>query len=345
MTSVRNPAPPAAGRPAVDRPARRHRAAVWSRSMLDRQELQRALPAAERPLQWLEQRHPMLFGLALAAFGLRRPVFLDHPPRPRPRYGYGRPDHPGITALLEDGRGRYAERLDRFLELTPQLTRIPVRGAWAGTEPYWDNGWLPAADSLALYGLLAETNPGRYVEIGSGNSTKFVRRAIDDHGLRTRVTSIDPTPRASVDPLCDVVVRSPLEQADPELFAGLDAGDMVFLDGSHRVFMGSDVTVFFFEILPRLRPGVLVHVHDILLPRDYPPEWRWRYYSEQYLLAAFLLANPTLFDVELPNAFIDGDPELRGRLAPLWQRLSVTEQLLPSSFWLRVRQRAAGAGP
>ncbi len=136
------------------------------------------------------------------------------------------------------------------------------------------------------------------------------------------------------------MVRSPLEHVDPAVFAGLDAGDVVFLDGSHRVFMGSDVTVFFFEILPLLRPGVLVQLHDILLPSDYPPEWRWRHYSEQYLLAAFLLANPALFEVELPNAFIQGDERLRGLVDPLWHRVALTETYLPASFWLRVRDRA-----
>jgi hypothetical protein len=99
--------------------------------------------------------------------------------------------------------------------------------------------------------------------------------------------------------------------------------------------MGSDVTVFFFEILPLLRPGVLVHVHDILLPRDYPPEWRYRYYSEQYLLAAFLLADR--FDVLLPNAFIDGDEHLRALVDPVWQRIGFTEKYAPTSFWLQVR--------
>ncbi|GAA2903921.1 hypothetical protein GCM10010517_69930 [Streptosporangium fragile] len=304
-----------------------------------------ALPFADRPFAWLE-RHPAVHGTVLSALGLRRPIFIDHPVRPEPRFGYGKPDHPEIAALLERGRARYADRLARFLAPDADLTAIPVRDRPDGTTPYWDNGWLPPLDALALYGFLVESAPRRYVEIGSGNSTKFARRAVDDHGLRTHITSIDPAPRAHVDALCDASIRSPLERVDPEVFADLEAGDIVFLDGSHRVFMGSDVTVFFFEILPRLRPGVLVQLHDVLLPRDYPPEWRWRHYSEQYLLAAFLLADPARFDVELPNAFIDGDERLRGLVEPLWRRVSLTETYLPASFWLRIRDRApAPAGP
>jgi hypothetical protein len=296
-----------------------------------------ALPLA-RPLRWLE-RHPTLHGLALATLGLRRPIFVDHRVRPEPRYGYGRPEHPELLALLERGRDRYAGRLADFAA-SDGVAAIPVRGPVDGPAPYWDNGWLPPLDALALYGVLAGTDPRRYVEIGSGNSTRFARRAIADHGLRTAITSIDPAPRAHIDPLCDTVVRRPLEDADLGVFADLEAGDVVFLDGSHRVFMGSDATVFFFEVLPRLRPGVLVHIHDIVLPRDYPPQWRYRWYSEQYLLAAFLLANPARFEVVLPNAFVDADPDLRAVAEPLWRRLGVTEHYLPASFWLRIGEPA-----
>ncbi|WP_214107652.1 class I SAM-dependent methyltransferase [Acrocarpospora catenulata] len=294
-----------------------------------------ALPFADRPFAWLE-RHPAVHGLVLSAFGLRRPIFIDHPVDPHPRFGHGRPGHAEITALVERNRTRYADRLARFAALAPSLAEIPLRDRPKGTTPYWDNGWLPPLDALGLYGLLAETRPRRYVEIGSGNSTKFARRAIRDHALPTHITSIDPAPRAHVDGLCDVVVRSPLERADLSVFEGLQAGDIVFLDGSHRVLMGSDVTVFFFEVLPLLPPGVLVHLHDIMLPDDYPPEWRWRHYSEQYLLAAFLLGDPDRYDVELPNAFIHADPALSAVLRPLWERLSVTHTYRPASFWFRL---------
>ena len=65
--------------------------------------------------------------------------------------------------------------------------------------PTWENGWFPALDAVTLYGLVATRNPRWYVEVGSGNSTRFVRRAIRDHGLRTRILSIDPGPRAEID--------------------------------------------------------------------------------------------------------------------------------------------------
>ncbi|MBO4204965.1 class I SAM-dependent methyltransferase [Micromonospora echinofusca] len=292
------------------------------------------LPFLAGPLARLERR-PVLHGLVLSALGLRRPIFVDFPVQPEPRFGYGRPDHPELTRLLAAGRDRYVDHLRGFLGYADRLADIPLRGDLDSGEPYWVNGWLPPLDALALYGFLAAGDPRRYVEIGSGNSTKFARRAVRDHGLRTRITSIDPAPRAAVDVLCDEVVRSPLERADLAVFDELEAGDIVFFDGSHRAFMGSDVSVFFFEVLPRLRPGVLVQIHDIMLPRDYPPQWRYRHYNEQYLLAAFLLAGPGRWQVELPNAYLADDPELSAVAGPLWQRLGLTEHYLPASFWLR----------
>ncbi len=165
-------------------------------------------------------------------------------------------------------------------------------------EPHWDNGFLHGLDSAAIYGFLRSRDPALYLEIGSGNSTKFADRARRDGDLRTRIVSIDPDPRAEVDEICDRVIRSPLEEADLAVFGELEAGDVLFFDGTHMVFMNSDVTVFFLEVLPRLKEGVLVGVHDVFLPYDYPSELADRHYSEQYLLAAHLLAgNPAVAPV------------------------------------------------
>jgi hypothetical protein len=313
------------------------------RSDLDKLEILRALPFTERPVLWLEQRHPTIYGVILTALGLYHPIFIDHLPHGLGN-GHSPRGNPMISAMVEAQRERYVELLDCFLAYMPRLSDIAVRGSRDGMAPYWDNGWLPPLDAFALYGFVAHVNPGRYVEIGSGSSTKFARQAVTDHGLRTRITSIDPKPRASVDAVCDTVIRQPLELADLSLFSELEAGDIVFFDGSHRVFSGSDVTVFFLEVLPRLRPGVFVHVHDVFLPADYPPEWRWRYYSEQHLLAAFLLASPGRFSVEWPAAFIDHDAELRTRLDPLRREIGPAPEYQPGSFWLRLCDDPAAPG-
>src|ERR1035438_7582905 len=152
------------------------------------------------------------------------------------------------------------------------MLAIPVCQPKTSDEPCWVNKWLSGLDTFALYGFVATCNPAVYIEVGSGFSTKVVRRAIRDMGLATRLVSIAPSPRAEIDRLCDEVIRQPLEACDLSLFDRLGSGDIFFMDGSHRSFMNSDVTVFFLEILPRLQPGVLVHIHDIFLPLDYRSE-------------------------------------------------------------------------
>jgi hypothetical protein len=270
--------------------------------------------------------------------GRRRCIELDYPVTPRTRWGYGAPPHERISVALEAGRDRYREHLHRILGLREELARIPVRNPTSLTEPTWVNGFLPGLDSAALYTFLATTNPSLYLEVGSGNSTKFVRRAIEDHGLHTKVVSIDPQPRAEVDAICDEVVRSPAEDVDLSIYDRLGEGDVLFVDNSHRCLQNSDSTVIFLDVLPRLHRGVLVEFHDILLPDDYPADFLSRFYSEQYLLAAYLLAGGERFSVELPNHFISEDPKLSEVLQPLWAdpRMAAVERH-GVSFWLETR--------
>jgi hypothetical protein len=175
------------------------------------------------------------------------------------------------------------------------------------------------------------------IEIGSGNSTRFARRATRDFELDTRIVSIDPHPRQTVREIASEVIRSPLEDISLDVFSQLKAGDILFYDGSHVCFMNSDVTVFFLEVLPRLNPGVIVHIHDIWLPYDYPPEWIDRYYSEQYLLAAFLLGGGKGICPLLANAFVWGDKELSGIICPLMGDLGYQGwHQYGTSFWFEV---------
>jgi hypothetical protein len=198
-------------------------------------------------------------------------------------------------------------------------------------------------DTFALYGFVTDRKAALLLEVGSGYSTKVARRAIRDHRLSTKIISIDPHPRAEIDQLCDEVLRQPLETCDLSVVDRLGPGDIFFLDGSHRSFMNSDVTVFFLEILPRLKPGVLVHLHDIFLPLDYEPWWLCRFYphrywSEQYLLAASLLAGHSGYEVILPNSYIGITPRLANLLDAFWkgpQLAGVSRK--GSSFWMQTR--------
>lgn len=264
-------------------------------------------------------------------------VVLDYPVTSRPRYGFGRPAHPMIESLLDRRRDTFAALLTEalaFVDDLASLPSLPVVGS-AGTS--WHNGWLPALDMVANYSLLAKHGPRRYLEIGSGESTKLARKAIVDRKLDTEIISIDPAPRAEVDGLCDRVVRSRLEDADLAVFDEIEPGDMIFFDGSHRCFMNSDVAVFFLDVLPRLPSGVLVGIHDIDLPWDYRPEWIQRYYSEQYMLAAHLLAGGRGYStVEFASRYAAITPELRSIIDPLFQdpRVPGDVEVMGGAFWM-----------
>jgi hypothetical protein len=263
-------------------------------------------------------------------------IALDYPVAPRPRFGHGSPPHPELTKILGEGRERYRERLHEILELHKDLRQIALHDGGSPDEPTWVNGYLPGLDGAALYSLLVHRPPATYLEVGSGNSTRFARRAIRDHGTSTRILSIDPMPRAEIDAICDEVIRSPLEETDLSVFDRLVAGDVVFVDNSHRVFTNSDATVVFLEVLPRLPRGVYLHVHDIFLPEDYPAAWNDRFYSEQYLLAAFLLGGSAGAVTELPAWYVANDDDLSSVLAPLWDDPALEgAERHGNSYWLK----------
>lgn len=270
-------------------------------------------------------------------FAPDRVMVLDEPLTPGRRWDRDHP-HPGLYRILNANRAVYERHLRSFLALAGDLVRIPRDAPQNEMEPYWKNRWMPGLDSVALYGFVATSRPRRYIEVGSGNSTKFARRAITDHQLNTYITSIDPYPRASVDAICDKVIRRRAESVAIEVFDTLEANDILYIDGSHRVLMNSDVTAIFLDVLPRLKPGVLVEVHDVFLPYDYLGEWSGRWYSEQYLLAMLLLAESSRYEIVMPNCFVKDDDELKEVLAPLWSRPEMQGvDRHGCSFWMRTR--------
>jgi predicted O-methyltransferase YrrM len=245
-----------------------------------------------------------------------------YPVNPRPRFGFGLPPHAAIAAVLDRGRADYEPALAAIADCHDVLHAIghhAQRRHVPNPTPTWNNVWFTALDGASLVAFLLARKPKRYLEIGSGNSTRFARHAMKAGHLSTELLSIDPQPRAEIDALCTEVIRSPLETCELSVFQQLEAGDILFFDGSHRVFTNSDVTVFFLEIMPLLKPGVLVHIHDIFLPDDYPPQWTGRLYSEQYILAEQLLCGAPPFKVVLPNYFALADAEMGARIAEIFR--------------------------
>jgi hypothetical protein len=269
----------------------------------------------------------------------RKPFVFDYEPHIAPRWAYGTAPDMRIGKAIAANHARYAQTLDRFLRYRDAVSAIPRdHREDEPTSPHWNNFFLSGLDAASLVCFVLDIRPRTYLEIGSGNSTKFARHAIKLGGLTTSVISVDPQPRAEIDGLCDKIFRLPLEEADHQIFSILRAGDILFFDGSHRIFTNSDVAVFFLEILPSLPPGVLVHIHDIFLPLDYPPEWNDRFYSEQYILAAMLLCRERPFDVILPSSYVTLDPDLAKTASELMRGTGVAPA--PAvSFWIRTREQ------
>jgi hypothetical protein len=277
-------------------------------------------------------------------------VKLDYGVEPSPRYGYGKPPHPQLDALIGARADAYAARIESFLDFADLVSAIARESeASDAAEPTFRNTYFSGLDAIAYYAIVAKEKPKTIFEIGSGYSTKFARRAIRDHGLATRIVTCDPQPRTEIDSISDEIIRVPFEKLDLSRLDDLGQNDILFIDSSHRSFTNSDVTVQFLDALPRLRPGVLVHQHDIMLPYDYPPSWSDRYYSEQYLLATYLLGGSSGLEIFCPNAYLSLAPSFVGKLEPIWQgpdmdavrkfSAALYQGYLGFSFWTRTVAR------
>lgn len=265
-------------------------------------------------------------------------LFLEYKVDFKPRYGHGLPPHRLLLDIIESQRATYRFWMEKILGFAPQLQAIKKFSEENDPrQPGWNNQFLPGLDIMALYAIIAETKPKRYVEVGSGNSTKVAYKAIQDHGLSTRITSIDPYPRAEIDALAHEIIRKPFETVDTARLAELEAGDILFIDNSHRMLPNSDATVFFLETLPALKPGVVVHIHDIYLPYDYPQFMCDRFYSEQYGLAIAVMANPTRYQTIFPAYFVSEDAALSGLIAGIWEHANTAGvERHGGSYWLKI---------
>ena len=102
----------------------------------------------------------------------RRPIFLEHPPDPVPRYGYGKPPHPELAALIEQGRAGYVDSLRQLIECVDRLAAIAQRASSDPSDPTFFNRAFSGLDAVALYAFVRLLNPRTFLEIGSGNSTR-----------------------------------------------------------------------------------------------------------------------------------------------------------------------------
>jgi hypothetical protein len=233
------------------------------------------------------------------------------------------------------------EKQRAFLAATPAFAELLGTLPWEPSEDptvfHWNNDQFSHSDASLYYTLLRRFLPGRVVEVGAGHSTKLAARALADNGSGS-ILCIDPNAPRWLEELGArvEVVPVPVQDAPDATFLSLAPSDVLFIDGSHICKTGSDVNHLFLRILPRLPAGVIVHVHDICLPFEYPRRWSEDvlcYWNEQYVLAA-LLANSRKFEILVGNYFLqNADIELLRPFGPS----PVIEGVFPGggSLWLR----------
>lgn len=247
---------------------------------------------------------PWLKSLPYAKQEPKRHILIDdYEYSPKSRDSFSRSKIAEILqADFDKNKERYSEMFKVLQRYEPFFRSIPMNSPGEDcADPHWMNGWMSSFDGAMIYTVLAENNPRLYVECGSGNTTKFAARAIKDHGLRTKILSIDPHPRSEIDALCSQVFRCPLEDMNLSFFDQLTGDDIFLLDNSHRAFANSDVTVFFTEILPELPPGLIYTMHDIALPFEVFVE---RYHNEQYMLATYIIGGMMRDSIYFPQTFL-----------------------------------------
>jgi len=204
------------------------------------------------------------------------------------------------------------EQLRLLLEVFPQFRgeyeSLPTAPTDDPTAFHFGNSLFDGTDALALYCMLRHLRPGRVIEVGSGYSTRLAAQAALANGS-TEFVCIEPYPdevlQEGLVGLTSLITARP-EEVSVDLFTALRANDVLLIDSSHVVRIGGDVAFLFLEVLPRLQAGVVVHVHDVFLPHQYPREWvvdELRFWNEQFLLQAFLDFN-SAFRVLLANSYL-----------------------------------------
>ena len=169
--------------------------------------------------------------------------------------------------------GPTSMNLDNFND---ELKSFPLKK----TNPkdfYFHNGSLMSGDSEYLYNIIRSLKPKNIIEIGSGHSTKMMLNGInknyEEDNIKCELTCIEPYEEDLLKGLNINLIKERVEKVDIELFNQLDKNDILFIDSSHIIRPQGDVLFEFNEILPSLKPGVLVHIHDIFSPKDYLDEW------------------------------------------------------------------------
>lgn len=230
--------------------------------------------------------------------------------------------------------------LYEFLEYKDEYNQIPFKKTPDLRKYYFENSYFEKIDAEILYCMIRKNKPRNLIEIGSGYSTLLSAQALvknSEEGADCFFTAIEPYPNNVLKegfPGLSKLVGKKAQDMGIDYFNILGDGDILFIDSSHVLKIGSDVQYELQEIMPRLRKGVLVHFHDIFLPWEYPKKWvkeKHFFWTEQYLLQSFLTFNDRFKVIWAGNYMCRTHPgaiaKVFGHHDPLTSN--------PGSFWIK----------
>jgi predicted O-methyltransferase YrrM len=210
---------------------------------------------------------------------------------------------------------------------------------------YTHNPSFSTINGEVLYCMIRHFKPNKVLEIGSGNSTFVSAYALEKNKLENHtgeLISIEPYPKSILKqgfPGLSELIEKNLQDVELSLFENLSTNDILFIDSSHMLKFGSDVHYEYLEILPRLNKGVIVHIHDIFLPAEYPEDWLKKqhyFWNEQYLLQSFLTFNDSFEILWASNYLHIKYPDKLSSMSESYSDYSKNKQWTgPSSFWIR----------
>lgn len=280
--------------------------------------------------RWLKT-HPKLFLFSRLLLSKESQcIYLDYPLNRIPRNNHSSASFQALHRIMQQGDDRYFQLLKEMNQSAIDLkSGSPELIDWS-----WENGWFPPLDIMSLYSLVRTYKPRNIIEVGSGVSTRVICRAIVNHHIKSKLLCIDPEPRVSLNTPISTHMALPLEETNANVFKRLSKNDFLIIDGSHVGLMNSDVIVFFTEVLPHLNPGVIVHIHDVYLPYDYP--FGNTAYNEQYFLSSLLLMKAKIGPLIFPSYYITQNKKFLKQKRLLSKTLMVPETLIHGgSFWFQ----------
>lgn len=229
------------------------------------------------------------------------------------------------------------ELLNKFC-YNNELLEFPVKKT-DNLEYYYDNPSYKSGDGEYLYNIIRHFKPGKIIEIGSGNSTLMAINAInkniqEDPLYQCDHICVEPYRMDWLEKTTVNVIRKKVEELDIDFFSQLTTNDILFIDSSHIIRPQGDVLFEYLEVLPTLKSGVIIHVHDIFTPKDYLDSWifdKHLLWNEQYLLEAFLSNNSDFKIIGALNYLSHNFNDEFSKVNPIF---AMEKNREPGGFWM-----------